>query len=331
MIKHIEPASRLCVASSALTITAKDVAPSGSQRPFASLHAPRAVFDPTSPERALMQRVSLLQVRDPKAYYKDLRPALIDTAGSVFGEQIARFQDRTRPEVLAESTLADDTVTSVHGRHLDGTSYKFEQSTLGARLAPFLAHPEHFGEGGAHDFLPIMLNKDRPILPEFGKFFPPAEAWHNYFLGSEPDAFPVDLLDASIDDPSGALLTRHGAQVNTSLILGLGVGDGQEFHWHGANVFVQVHGEKKWSLFPNSELYVYFEPDKLYERRKPCPFAPRYADLFNVAAWEGPADMPRPMELITRPGDLLYLPTGTWHATWNLTDYTFGYTKVVDI
>ena len=303
------------------------------RRPAGPIHAecPWTESRPTSPERSLVPRLSLAQVRDPKSHYKDLRPALIDTTGSAFGEQLANFQEKTRPEVLVASRLAGDTVTCVHGRHLDGTPYKLKQSTLGAQIAPYLSHREKFCQGGAYSFIPIMVNNDRPIVPEFAKFFPPVEPWHDYFLGSEPDAFPVDLLGATKGQGTAGLPgTRNGPKINTSLILGLGIGMGQEFHWHGANVFVQVHGEKKWSLFPNSELYAYFEPGRLYERRKPCPFDPHHADLFKSIQWTGPAHMPRPAELVTRPGDALYLPTGTWHATWNLTDYTFGYTKVLD-
>ena len=281
---------------------------------------------PASLTREQLPKVSLAHVRDPKTHHIGLRPALIDTQGTAFGAQIQAFQKRTSPEALAASPLRDDSVTSTHGRKANGAAFKLDIGTLASRVEPYLQNQAAYGEGGAYTFTPIMVNKDRNVPAEFAKFFPPAESWHQYFIGSEPDTFPVDLL--GVTDDANGLVT--GPKINTSLILGVGVGEGQEFHWHGGNVFVQVHGEKKWSLFSNPDLYAYFAPGEQYERRKPCPFDAKYADVLKDLWWKGPADMPRPTELITRPGDALYLPTGMWHATWNLTDYTVGYTKVIE-
>jgi len=72
------------------------------------------------------------------------------------------------------------------------------------------------------------------------------------------------------------------------------------FHRHQESFLAQLHGRKVWFLAPP-------------EREMPPVREP----------WEYVRQRPEGVLCcIARPGDILYLPTDWWHATWNLDDFT---------
>ena len=147
-------------------------------------------------------------------------------------------------------------------------------------------------------------------------------------LLAEPKHFPTKLLEGERSQHMAGMAPK----LNTSVMVSLGEGTSQGFHVHGGHVFVQLWGEKKWSLFSQEQMASFLDPEAP-TIGQPTPFLAPHEQRMASMVWDANAcpDLPRPMEVITRPGDMLYLPDFTWHASWNLSDYAVGYTKGVDL
>lgn len=81
------------------------------------------------------------------------------------------------------------------------------------------------------------------------------------------------------------------------------------------NFFVQVHGEKKWTLFsPRDSALLYPRAGTTAYVRSQVTLAAPDADAFPLFAYA------TPFEAHLRPGDILYVPPFWWHEVENLSE-----------
>lgn len=82
------------------------------------------------------------------------------------------------------------------------------------------------------------------------------------------------------------------------------------------NLYVQIHGRKKWVLIsPRRSVEVYWPCDDL--RVGMLQFSPVDAEHPNLARYPRFADADA-VEVILEPGDVLFVPTGWWHQVRSL-------------
>ncbi|CAE8645192.1 unnamed protein product, partial [Polarella glacialis] len=122
---------------------------------------------------------------------------------------------------------------------------------------------------------------------------PPAVIFENSFL----DCDTQRALSADCERPS-QLADIHAEPIFSAARRHTYVG----FHSHKASWLAQVQGRKAWFLAsPSREMPLVREP------------------------WEYVEARPEGVELVVaQPGDVLFVPEGWWHATWNLDDFVVG-------
>ena len=83
------------------------------------------------------------------------------------------------------------------------------------------------------------------------------------------------------------------------------------------NLFAQLYGQKKWILFPPEDAkYLYWPSPNL--RREMMQFSPVDAERPAMARFPLFAKA-TPIEIILKPGELLFLPAAWWHQVRSLT------------
>jgi len=111
-----------------------------------------------------------------------------------------------------------------------------------------------------------------------------------------------------------SLIHRVRGGVNYQLFMG---GAGTATAMHNAlsnNLFVQVHGRKKWFIFP---------PTMSPAMDPPMLRAPYFFSKVDPNAREGAAAFAPGYEVVLEPGDVLFNPAFYWHHVENLT-HTIG-------
>lgn len=82
------------------------------------------------------------------------------------------------------------------------------------------------------------------------------------------------------------------------------------------NLYVQIHGHKKWILFPPEESHNLYWPceDLAVRLQQFSPVDAERPDLERYPRFAGA----RPVELVLEPGEILFVPTGWWHQVRSL-------------
>eukprot|EP00929_Paragymnodinium_shiwhaense_P033176 TRINITY_DN18261_c0_g1_i4.p1 TRINITY_DN18261_c0_g1~~TRINITY_DN18261_c0_g1_i4.p1 ORF type:complete len:412 (-),score=52.95 TRINITY_DN18261_c0_g1_i4:63-1298(-) len=228
----------------------------------------------------------------------DYRPPLLATGNwpePTDDEAAAVLKEAsTIPSIDARNLDQLDSSKPVKLRHLtdswparawDRTSFLEEFGALRFRLRPCASLHEYGYTGPASEFVMIDEYFSRRPDDVHGVLF--ENDFHSAHAALK-DSYSVPQLLSRV----------HGKPIFSAARRHTGVG----FHAHDETWLAQLQGRKAWFLVP--------------------PEAPRPPTL---PPWwymrERPADM---HFSVLQPGEVLYIPDGWWHATWNLDDFTLA-------
>ncbi|KAF0687748.1 Aste57867_20532 [Aphanomyces stellatus] len=128
------------------------------------------------------------------------------------------------------------------------------------------------------------------------QYHPPTQHYPSEaFFPSKPPSCDADAL-------------AQATSTHTALSFGIaGRGSGVPFHFHGPGFLQQLHGRKRWFLYP-PHAAVKFHPDE--------------STLHWVESVYPTMAAPPTHECVLEPGDVIYFPSQWMHATLNLSPYT---------
>jgi hypothetical protein len=131
---------------------------------------------------------------------------------------------------------------------------------------------------------------------------------YTYAAAAPSTAFTAEVGASSTIARAAKAGTAARQQQEPALSFGVGpAGSGVPFHFHNDGFSEVMHGEKHWLLYPN-------KPPRFQENATSVSWLRNELPALLRSEW--------PHECTIGPGDLLYFPTGWWHAIINRGDPT---------
>jgi hypothetical protein len=185
------------------------------------------------------------------------------------------------------------------------TGKDWAETSLGEYLTTHVEGDDDVDDDGMIENRTTYVKRGNETYYLFGDQY--GAAWETFLSGyyRPTNIYPSESFDARCASPH--MLAEESPR-RTTLSFGVaGRGTGVPFHFHGPGFLQQLHGRKRWFLYPPKS-----EPE----------FHPNESTLFWVTSVY-PSMKVRPThECVLEPRDTIYFPHEWMHATLNLSPYT---------
>ena len=240
--------------------------------------------------------------------YRGISPVRLQIPHPVWASDYATLSERLSPKGLVASPMADDPLCLLLGEDDEGNPRRGEQTNLRSLLATTQDNAVS-RQSRAYAYLNILYNAKGTV--RFMDWTAPngLAVWESYISPCGPK-WPTTLLQ---DDDGGYPRT------NETVVLALGTGPGAPYRYHDANLYLQVHGRTAWAFFSPTDFKV-FLAGAPPPGAQLLPIAPDFKEALQRYPWalSHRRDLPQPRVCISQLGDILYIPSGWVHATWDL-------------
>jgi hypothetical protein len=275
--------------------------PSALASTLASLSPTAQAAIGSAPFARPIETVALHELPSRIDAYRGKKPLALQIDRDTWATDFAGLRALSSPEGLHAAPYASGEVALLGGQDAAGNKLINTRRSVADLVRPAVDGFAGFAPDAFHYFQMFINNERQP-----GPFkFPPSEPWHAAFMPQVPESLPLHLLDQP--DTQGNLETPD---VNVAGVWGIGpkppaISSGAFWHKHGANLFIQLHGMRKWSIVDKD--FDYFV--EKFTWNGPI-FRPEFHRLCSDPRWDTAVDTNGKVayECITEPGTILYVP-----------------------